>query len=415
MMNKSSYQVTELGAIFDELPSNLQSQVVEKMTALDDSRKSERMNLVRKIKNGEGGNGKDMASYMNSYLNLGDGSDATCKALLDNVAKLVLSSDSPEEGLQKASLDLTGSASGNNPAGLMNQAYGTQFFLNAKAESNFFNDVDMFQMQAKTQKIDRFVRGNRFLFPTGYARDTDSNTELGRALKPDNYYGYTASKTEFAATKAQGVLRIPREDLLNNITGANLMPFLLGQAQTRQIVDDMSDQIINGDTALAGSDAASQLLRVKDGVLKLAGTSVAAGGRFTSSIAINAQQAIAPEHWRRMGNAKFYLPRKAELGYLRELGALATALGDTSKVNGGNFSVTGIPVVQEDFLPMASTNDGVGVLIDPKVVKLGIWDSLRIYSEYEPATDDYLFYVTTEYDFKVLEQQQIIKITGLAV
>jgi hypothetical protein len=64
---------------------------------------------------------------------------------------------------------------------------------------------------------------------------------------------------------------------------------------------------------------------------------------------------------------------------------------------------------------MAGTNDGVGVLIDPKVVKLGIWDSLRIYSEYEPATDDYLFYVTTEYDFKVLEQQQIIKITGLSV
>jgi hypothetical protein len=417
MNNMNSYQPAELGAIYDSLPSTWQEQVAKAVESFDDSRKESQINAIQELKKADSVNSQKQAVVaLNDYLAKGDTSENTYKAILDGFAKEVIR-EGLEKGLEKASVDLTFSASGNNPAGLLNQAYGNQFFMNAKKQSDFFNEVDMFQMRAKTQKVDRFIRGSRFLYPSTYDRTVDTAVNLGRALKPANYFGYTVSKTEFAATALKGVLRIPKEDLMNNITGANLLPFLLGQAQMRQVIDDMSDQILNGDTALAGSDADSEILRQKDGLLKLAGYTLAlAGTRFNTTAAINAKQLVVdPAHQRRMDKAKFYLPQNAKLGYLKELGALATSLGDTAKLNGGEFSAIGTPVIAEDYLPMATTTTGFGLLVDPKVVKLGIWDSLQIEADYDPNTRDYLFYVYTEYDFKVLEPQQIVKITGLSV
>jgi hypothetical protein len=60
---------------------------------------------------------------------------------------------------------------------------------------------------------------------------------------------------------------------------------------------------------------------------------------------------------------------------------------------------------------MPATN---ALYLDPKMnVKFGIWDAMSIVSEYKPETDEYVFYMRTRIDFKVMEPLEIIKVTNL--
>lgn len=398
-----------------QLPKQVQADIGSAVDSIMESKKEQRLEAVRKIAKQSTVDTAEKGRLVNEVIATGDVTDYESRILADEIAKKIHLGEELED-IAKAPTYLVnaGGTAGNN-AGLMNQAYGNRFYEEVVKESSFFQEVDMFQMAARTQKIDRFRRGSRLLYPGMF--DPSANTAFhgGRALKPAQYYGYTTGLTEFAATPYTGVLSIPAEDVKDNIMGGNLIPFLLSQAVDKQLAYDWSDLLINGDTAITDAAAianpALKLLQSKDGLLKLAGTTVDfATGGFNAARATTIKKAVPVPNRRHMKNAKFWLPDNASLDYIKSKTDVVTDQGFLMGINDfPNPKLLGTEMKSLDEMPAANA-----LYLDPKMnVKFGIWDAMSIVSEYKPETDEYVFYMRTRIDFKVMEPLEIIKVTNL--
>ena len=398
-----------------QLPKQVQADIGSAVDSIMESKKEQRLEAVRKIAKQNSVDTAEKGRLVNEVIATGDVTDYESRILADEIAKKIhLGEDLADIAKAPTYLVNAGGTGGNN-AGLMNQAYGNRFYEEVVKESSFFQEVDMFQMAARTQKIDRFRRGSRLLYPGNF--DPTANTAFhgGRALQPAQYYGYTTGLTEFAATPYTGVLSIPAEDVKDNIMGGNLIPFLLSQAVDKQLAYDWSDLLINGDTAITDAAAlanpALKLLQSKDGLLKLAGTTVDfATGGFNAARATAIKKAVPVEHRRHMKNAKFWLPDNASLDYVKSKTDVVTDQGFLMGINDfPNPKLLGTEMKSLDEMPAANA-----LYLDPKMnVKFGIWDAMSIVSEYKPETDEYVFYMRTRIDFKVMEPLEIIKVTNL--
>lgn len=395
---------------FSQLPNQTKLEIVKAVDAMYDQRAEELVAKSADIRNASGSN---LVDYVNEYLMKGyENSEVMKEYAYEAVAKAIL-----RDGMsvEKATTDLVVGSGATGGAGLMNQAYGNAFFENASKQAGFYGRVEMFQMSAPTEKIDRFLRGARFLYVDNFNRATNTDSMTGRALKEAQYYGYTVSKTELTARNYHGVVRVPAEDLKDGILGGRLVDYVLNKAITEQMPYDMDDLLINGDTTILPADVTSnpdlQLLKSKDGLLRLAGFTVnAASNVFTHVIAGNVMKVIPDEHKRRTAQAQFFLPANALIDYAVSLGNSATNLGFMAATQGevGAYPVLGRTAIPLDVLPART-----GLYCDPKVLKLGIWEAVTIESEYEPKTNEYVFYVRTRMDFVVLEPQQVVKITNI--
>jgi hypothetical protein len=399
------------------LPEDKKVAVGDAVVAHMDKLKSDRMDITQRVARGETKLGEH--DLISQIIKMGEGSDLERDVLTDTFAKRMLEGENLEN-IQKAPTYLVndngvGSVGGDN-SGLMNQAYGNMFYEEASKESTFFGEVDLFQMQAPTQKIDRFKRGTRLLYPGNFDPSLTDANHTGRELNEARYFGYETGLTEFSATQYTGVVNIPREDVKDNIIGGNLIPYVLGKAVSQQMPYDMADLIINGDTAILAGDVTANpelsLLKSKDGVLKLAGLQLdLASAPINAANFTSAKKLIPIEHRRYTRNAKLWIHDNAVLDYTKVKTDSVTDQGFLMGIN--DFPqprILGTPMNSLMEMPT-----GKGLYFDPKMnVKFGIWDAVRIDSKYFPETDEYRFYIRTRFDFTIMEPQEIVRLINVA-
>jgi len=386
------------------LPKAKQDAVIMAVEKHFDDQKESQLELVRSIV--KSADRVNMSEALNSYIRLGEASEAVQKGLAEAIAKEILSTGC---SIEKATTDLVADQVAQGGAGLVNQAYGNMFFENAVKESSFFSKVDVFQMAAPKEKVDRFERGARFLYKGNYDRGANTATHTGRALNEAQYFGFTVEKTEFEATEYKGVIRVNAEDVKDNIMGAGLTNYILNQAISQAMPYDMADLLVNGDTTITDlavtADPNLQILQTKNGVLKLAGYEKDCAGAVLSHTVLGAAlKLVAPEHQRRMSRAELFTTQNAVVDYMVSLGDSATSLGFMARTNGGKYPILGTSVSALDEMPARKA-----VLLDPKMVKFGVWEAVEITTDFDVLKNEYLFVVRTRFDFKVMEPEQVVR------
>jgi HK97 family phage major capsid protein len=268
-------------------------------------------------------------------------------------------------------------------------------------------------MKAPKQDINKIKFASRILRPGVEA----TATPQADRQKPQ------LSMVELDAKLVKGTVYLSDEVLEDSIEGGSLQQTIMDMISERCSVD-IEELVINGNTAVAGTDPYLGLL---NGVLKQATSHIvdlgdAAGGGLNATALRNAIKAMPSEQMRDKMNMKFFVSTDAELYYRDQMAQRLTALGDQSLVGADVLKYSGIPLFPIPLMPGNLPNTGATVtdrtaalLLNPKNIHVGIWRQIRIESMRDIELGTTKIVVTMRVDVKYAEEDAVVKIVNIKV
>lgn len=266
--------------------------------------------------------------------------------------------------LQKADLainDLTVNG------GYLKPEVSDRFLRTVEEQPTLINIVRTVRMNSPQMEINKVGFGSRIL------RAATENTALpeNQRAKPD------FSTLSLSSKEVIAEVRIPYGVLEDNIERGNFENTLLTLIGERAALD-LEELLIQGDTALSGSDP---YLGLENGILKRMTSNVVDADDDTLSINSAAfsvaLKQLAPKYRRNKASMKFFTTHDIDQDYRELVAARQTALGDAA-VQGinGNMRVHGVEIV-----PVALMPDKTVVLANPQNMIFGIQRQIRVESE----------------------------------
>lgn len=304
------------------------------------------------------------------------------------------------EIIEKAAMTLSDLASG----GLMNTTQFNTFYRNVIDAPTIIKDARTVQMPIDSMKIEKIGFGQRVLRP---------GVE-GVALLDSERSKPTTSTITLNAKEVIAEVNITYDTLENNIEKDGLYNTIM-QLLAERFALDAEELVINGDTALAGSDPYLGLL---DGMRKKAVSHIVDFKDAAVSKALFKQLygAVPTKYLRNPREWKFYTSYANELEWKDSIVSRQTALGD-STLQGGLPNAYGVPVqgiaMLQPYMNVAkSVNDAF--LVHPKNILYGISRNVRVEVDRDIRERKFIIVLTAKMDVQFEEEDAVAKAINIS-
>lgn len=302
--------------------------------------------------------------------------------------------------IEKATMTLSDLASG----GLMNPQQFNKFYRKIVDQPTIVNEARTVPMNSDQMKIEKIGFGQRIL---RVGQEATALTEAQRS-KP------ATGKVELNAKEVIAEVNISYDTLENNIEKDSLQNTIVDMLAERSALD-IEELVVNGDTALAGTDP---YLGLFDGLRKQATSHVVdeAGGAFERGVLKSLYGAVPAKYLRDATAFRYYMSNLNELNWRDEIASRQTNLGDTTLTGTNRPNAYGIPVEGVAMLqpydfgtetPKAKVSDIL--LTHPQNIILGVSRNVRLEFDKDIRSRSFIIVLTMKLDAKFEEEDAVAK------
>ena len=251
--------------------------------------------------------------------------------------------------------------------------------------SAFMKDIKVEQMRAPEKQIDFLLVGSRII------------RKATETAEPSELTAITTARKELRTVKVRLAADISTEFEEDNIEGSNASD-RIARDLAQQFSNDLTDLMLNGDTAATGTDAS--FLTIGDGIIKQAKSSTAThkydikNKTDYKDVIFPGMLALMPNQFKRdRSNMRFYCSSSVADAYILSLAARATDLGDTTLTTGRFSKFLNIELFPVEYMP-----DDVIILTNKSNIVSGIQRSMKVYSEFNKRKDqtEYTMYMRVD-------------------
>lgn len=286
--------------------------------------------------------------------------------------------------------------------GYLQAEQAEQFVVDLVKESVLMRMVTVQGIKSYSKLIDKVGISGRVLRPgtSGHA------LAVGDRSKP------TTDRVTLNTNLMKGEIRLNDEVLEDNIENGSFKNTVMGM-MAEHVALDMDDLLANGDTT-----SADPLLALQNGMIVSAVTHIVAGGTvpIAKSLLKDAVKSMPSQYNRLKRNQRFLTSEDATVDYHDYLSDRVGNLGD-SKVQDDspdkylNRAILGVPVFPDDL--GIANDETVVLLLDPKNAIWGIWRKVRVETDRDITTGEWIMVTTVRAGFTYKEEDAVVKITGV--
>jgi HK97 family phage major capsid protein len=298
-----------------------------------------------------------------------------------------------KELIRKADLALTELTSAG---GVLNPEQEAAFFRKMIAQPTIMQDARIIFMSSPKREINKIGFGSRIL------RKGTSATALvqGDRAKPD------LDRITLDSKEVMAEVQIPYDVIEDNIEREAMSDTVVTLMSERAALD-VEELIVQGDTALVGSDP---YLGCLDGVLKQADVNVvnAGGATITKTVFKNGLKAMPDEYMRIRSSMRHYVSIDNETQYRDTIADRQTAMGDSHLSGMSPVFAFGAPVIPVAMMPGAN-----GLFLDPKNIIVGFHRRVQIETDKDIQKRIYIIVLTMRLDVILEEKAAVVKYTNI--
>jgi HK97 family phage major capsid protein len=286
--------------------------------------------------------------------------------------------------------------------GYLQPEQATAFIVNLIKQSVVLSMIDVRALRSHTQLIDKVGINGRVLRP-GVS---------GAALAAADRAKPTTDQTTLNTVLMKGEIRLNDEVLEDNIEGGNFKQTVMDM-MAEHVGIDMEDLAVNGDTL-----SADPLLALQDGMLKTASVHVVdAGNVYISKTHFKDAIKAMPSQWNRNKASHVFLTSEdCETDFRDYLADRATPLGDQQVQGDAPLRPYNRPLIP---VPVFPDNIGTGshctnvLLTDPKNARWGIWRRVRVETDRDITSGEWIMVVTVRAGFQWRERDAVVKVINV--
>ena len=284
--------------------------------------------------------------------------------------------------------------------GYMQDDLAEKFFLKVIEEAVIMKLITVMGMKSHTKILPKVGISGWVLKPGV------SGSALAEADRTKPYTEQVTLVTQLM----KGEIRLNDEVLEDNIEGGQFKSTVQG-LMAEHIALDMDKIAVNGDT----SGTTGTVLDLIDGMLKLATSHTVAGGTVPihKGMLKAAIKAMPSGYNRKKAMQRFLTSEDAEIDYRDYLSDRATVLGDKfiqgdDPVRYGNRAILPIPTFPDD-LGVGADSTNV-LLTDPKNAVWGVWRKVKLESDRDITTGEWIMVATVRAGFQYIEEDAVVKV-----
>lgn len=301
---------------------------------------------------------------------------------------------------QKADLEL---ANLQVNGGYLQPAQAKEFFKLLIKKSVLLPMVTTVTMEAHTREVDtiRFsgqvLRGAAFRAP----------------LPKDERAAPDTGKVTLNSQLLKGEIRLGEEVVEDNIEQGRFLT-TVQDLMAEAVARDSETLLLNGDTVTLPADPLYTLLKVLDGIRKLATTNLvnAAGAKLERPLLKTMFKTMPDEYAYDKAKLRFLAPRNCVVDYVDSLAQRATVLGDRYVQENVPPTAFGIPVEEVPLLPETlgiGSNYADAFLLDPKNIQWGIWRKAKFASQHDIVAGEYITVVSMRVAVQYAHEPAVVK------
>lgn len=303
--------------------------------------------------------------------------------------------------IQRADMALSDLATG----GLLNQEQSNKFFEQLINEPTLLRDVRFVPMASPEMAVDKMKFGSRILRA---GQDASGNRAIysgNRNLDASNRAKPDTSQVELVTKEYIAEVRMSYEVLEDNIERGTFQDTVMRRMAER-ISLDLEEALLLSDT---GSGDA--FLALQEGVIDLMTTNQvdAAGAGISAELFNSAIKALPTQYRRDMNSMRFYAAPNQVADYRLAIAGRGTGLGDTAITTNNDIPVFGVPMRGVAQMPSSTI-----LFTDPKNILLGMQRNIRIETDKNIQTREYIIVATLRAAFQLEEEAASVKIKNIA-
>ena len=286
--------------------------------------------------------------------------------------------------------------------GYLQDEQANRFVQDVIKEAVMLKMVDVRGLKSHTQIMDKIGINGRVLRPG----------TSGQALAAGDRVKPTTDQVELSTHLLKGEIRLTDEIIEDNIEGGTFKTTVMSM-MSEHVALDMDDLLVNGDVT---SD--DQLLAVLDGMIVTATSHVVNGGTVPINKAMlkAAVKAMPSQYNKGKSKHRMLTSDDAETDYRDYLSDRATVLGDKFMLEDAPIRYSGRPILGIPVFPdnLGIATDCTNILLtDPKNARWGIWRKVKVETDRDITTGEWIMVVTVRCGFKWRETDAVVKVTNV--
>ncbi len=286
--------------------------------------------------------------------------------------------------------------------GYLQDEQAEQFTVDLIKESVLMRLVNVKGLKSHTKLLDSVGINGRVLRPG----------TSGHALAAADRVKPTTDQVTLTTQLMKGEINLNDEVLEDNIEAGKFKQTVMTM-MAEHVALDMDDLLANGDTT-----SADPLLQLFDGMIMLATTNIVNAGTvpIAKSMLKDAIKAMPSQYNRMKRNQRFLTSEDAQIDYHDYLSDRATALGDKNVQDDsldqyGNRKILPVPVFPDNL--GGGTDETVVLLLDPKNAIWGLWRKVRVETDRDIRTGEWIMVVTVRAGFQYQKEEAVVKVIGV--
>lgn len=306
-----------------------------------------------------------------------------------------------EELSRKADLALSDLATNG---GLLTVEQASSFIRNVIDQPTILRQLRTVTMNGPSMEMPKIGIGSRMLKAARQIHSEVSGD--GRALLYSERTRPTTDKIELNTSEVIAEIRLPYETLEDNIERGGMENTILALIAERASLD-LEELIIQGDTALAGTDA---YLGLQEGVLKKLSSNVvdATGLGVSPDMFNNTVKALPTRFRRNKAQMRFFLPPDVEQDYRNDQAKRGTNLGDVTLTGDAPLRLFGSSAQGVAMMPEANS-----VFTNPKNILFGIQRNVRVETDRDISAREIIIVLTARVAIEIEEELAAVKVTNI--
>lgn len=286
--------------------------------------------------------------------------------------------------------------------GYLQSEQAEAFVVDLIKESVLMRLVNVQGLKSHTKLIDKVGINGRVLRPG----------TSGHALAAADRVKPTSEQVTLTTHLMKAEIRLNDEVLEDNIENGSFKATVM-KMMAEHVALDMDDLLANGDTT-----SADPLLGLLNGMIVSAVTHQVAGGTLpiAKSMLKDAIKSMPSQYNRNKRNQRFLTSEDAAIDYHDYLADRATNLGDAkieddSPDRYGNRAILPVPVFPDNL--GGATNCTVILLLDPKEAIWGIWRKIRVESDRDITTGEWIMVTSLRAGFQYREEDAVVRVNAV--
>ncbi len=287
--------------------------------------------------------------------------------------------------------------------GYLQDEQAEKFVLKMIEEAVVLKMINVMGMKSHTKLLDKIGISGWVLRPG----------TSGSALAAADRVKPVTEQVELKTHLMKGEIRLNEEVLEDNIEGGQFKNTVM-KKMAEHIALDMDKVAVNGDT----TGTTGTILDLMDGMLVSATSHVINGGTVPihKGMLKDAIKAMPGQYNRHKTAQRFLTSEDAETDYRDYLADRATVLGDKfiegdAPVKYGNRAILPVPVFPDN---LGTGTDTTNLLLtDPKNAMWGVWRKVKIQTDMDITTGEWIMVATVRAGFAWQEEDAVVKVINV--